>query len=179
MTSRSLMEAIDYADPERLRLTLKNICERSAIARDLVGTELLVDSRSSSEDVPLGFEAPQVAPAVISIAPPMARKASSPNKRPFIRYSICGTCGKEFETLHNNHGDCTWHEGFLEAEIEQELWDEHCEDAFGLVDRERNRREHPNGWVWSGCGCRGDSPACRRGPHTARDVSCKKLRVES
>ena len=50
MTSRALHEAIDYASHERLRMTLKAICEKSAIVRELVGHELMVDSRSSSEE---------------------------------------------------------------------------------------------------------------------------------
>lgn len=102
MTSRALLEAIEYASHERLKMTLKAICEKSAAARDLVGVELMVDSRSSSEEP---IHLPPVA-AMLS-----ANGIAPSRKRPSIQFIECSRCNRKFETGAHNDSECTWHDG--------------------------------------------------------------------
>ncbi|EOD46091.1 hypothetical protein UCRNP2_7206 [Neofusicoccum parvum UCRNP2] len=172
MTSRALLEAIDYASHERLKATIKAICEKSAMARDLVGHELMVDSRSSSEE-PFHF------PSVLPMAAVLPASGIAPSrKRPSIQFIECTRCSRKFETVQENVGECAWHDGTLAVDFHHEVWMDWCESTCGPLNCEENMRanlrEFPEGFVWSCCAARGDALGCRRGPHQAREVSIKR-----
>ncbi|KAF2088893.1 hypothetical protein K490DRAFT_38680, partial [Saccharata proteae CBS 121410] len=88
MASEILTATIDNASIHRLRTTLKRICERSFIAHDLVGAELLAADASDDE-----------------------ANAAASKKRRFPRYAECGQCGDEYDVTDNRDGDCVWHDG--------------------------------------------------------------------
>ncbi|EKG11327.1 hypothetical protein MPH_11592 [Macrophomina phaseolina MS6] len=183
MTSRALLEAIDYASHDRLKMTLKAICEKSVIARELVGLELMVDSRSSSEE-PFHSAFPPVLPmaAALDAATTVANGVGAPSrKRPSIQFIECVRCNRKFETVTENVGECVWHDGSLAVDFHHEVWADWCESSYGPLNCEENMRsnlhEVPEGFVWSCCGGRGDAGGCRRGPHQAREVSIKRVRI--
>ncbi|KAK7700927.1 hypothetical protein SLS57_011904 [Botryosphaeria dothidea] len=108
MTSRALLEAIDYASHERLKMTLKAICDKSAVARELVGHELMVDSRSSSEE-PFHSTFPSVLPMAAVLGATSNGVAPS-RKRPSIQFIECTRCNRKFETVAEHVGDCVYHD---------------------------------------------------------------------
>lgn len=179
MTSRALLEAIDYASHERLKMTLKAICDKSAVARELVGHELMVDSRSSSEE-PFHSTFPSVLPMAAVLGATSNGVAPS-RKRPSIQFIECTRCNRKFETVAEHVGDCVYHDGSLAVDFNHEVWADWCESTFGPLNCEENMRsnlhEVPEGFVWSCCGGRGDAHGCRKGPHQAREVSIKRVRI--
>ncbi|OJD38695.1 uncharacterized protein BKCO1_4000203 [Diplodia corticola] len=196
MTSRALREAIDYASHERLKMTLKAICEKSAVARELVGHELMVDSRSSSEEPvfhrpPSSLSAATSFPSVLPMAAVLhananggAVPATPPSrKRPSVQFVECVRCNRKFETVADNSspGDCVWHLGPLNVDLDHDIWTDWCDKTYGPLDNEENMRnnfpQYPEGFVWTCCGGRGDSNGCQRGPHQQREASIKRVRV--
>jgi hypothetical protein len=52
------------------------------------------------------------------------------------------------------------HSGELEVDYDAGIWDDHDERCHGPIDTKTNRREFPEGFVWSCCGASGDVLAC-------------------
>jgi hypothetical protein len=50
------------------------------------------------------------------------------------------------------------HTGELEPDFDE--WPDHDERCHGRIDTAANRRDFPNGFVWSCCGARGDGEPC-------------------
>ncbi|KAL1637581.1 hypothetical protein SLS58_009254 [Diplodia intermedia] len=170
-------------------MTLKAICEKSAVARELVGHELMVDSRSSSEEPvfhrpPSSLSSATSFPSVLPMAAVLNGAVSAPpsRKRPSVQFVECTRCNRKFEAVaDNNLGDCVWHDGPLNVDYDHEIWSDWCDRTFGPLDSEENMRSNfhanPEGFVWTCCGARGDSNGCRRGPHQQREASIKRMRV--
>jgi hypothetical protein len=49
----------------------------------------------------------------------------------------------------------THHPGELEVDYEGDVWADHDERCHGPIDTKTNRRENPDGFVWSCCGAQG------------------------
>lgn len=67
-------------------------------------------------------------------------------------------------------------------DFEHEVWGDWCVETYGPLDLEENMRANvhdcPEGFIWSCCRARGaNNPGCRRGPHQAREISIKRVRV--
>ena len=53
------------------------------------------------------------------------------------------------------------HPGQLEVDWDGDYWADHDEDCHGRsIDTKSNRREHPEGFVWSCCGEVGNADGC-------------------
>ncbi|KAF9640112.1 hypothetical protein BFW01_g11918 [Lasiodiplodia theobromae] len=124
MTSRALHEAIDYASHERLRMTLKAICEKSAIVRELVGHELMVDSRSSSEEPIFHASSATSFPSVLPMTAMLggANGVAPSRKRPSVQFVECTRCNRKFETASDSPSECVWHDGPLAVDFNHEVW---------------------------------------------------------
>ncbi|GIQ88002.1 hypothetical protein KIPB_010158 [Kipferlia bialata] len=53
-----------------------------------------------------------------------------------------------------------YHPGELEIDYESETWYDWDEDCHGRMDTQSNRREYPDGFVWSCCGESGEAEGC-------------------
>lgn len=56
-----------------------------------------------------------------------------------------------------------------ELEVNWEAWPDHDEDVHGEIDTAANRRDHPDGFVWSCCGKDADGSACDDGGEEEED----------
>ena len=58
------------------------------------------------------------------------------------------------------------HPGDLEIDYDSGVWDDWDERCHGPIDSQSNRREYPDGFVWSCCDKQGDEGGCIRGVGT-------------
>jgi hypothetical protein len=176
-----LRDAIASANPKRVRDVLSTICNHLPQARDLACAELLVNAADESEE-----------------------QMTSNKKRPSgseytrQRYEICEQCEEEFDVVENDEDEgCEWHDGMymcitypfcvtsnidsglkkgeLEADDEADIWADHEERTHGPIDTEQNRKDHPEGFIWSCCDeFLGATEGCQTGPHVAQKVKKRK-----
>ncbi|KXJ90530.1 hypothetical protein Micbo1qcDRAFT_205364 [Microdochium bolleyi] len=87
-----------------------------------------------------------------------ARRPDKPQPLP-----ICVNCSQEFDWHQNHKRACRSHDGTLEVDHEDGYWRD-CE-WDEEIDTPRNRREHPEGFVWSCCDNDGTALGCKRRAH--------------
>ena len=55
-------------------------------------------------------------------------------------------------------------------------WADHDEDCHGEIDTDENRKEYPEGFMWTCCDQTGDVEGCETGLHQAQE-SRKRRRI--
>ncbi|KAI1080184.1 hypothetical protein F5B20DRAFT_580579 [Whalleya microplaca] len=94
----------------------------------------------------------------------LRRKAASVIK-------ICVQCQEPFYEEEN--GPKAWE---LKVDHESLTWDDWDEICHGTIDSEKNRRESPEGFIWTCCGKIGTHEGCTRGPHEAINTTRGRYR---
>ena len=116
MTSLELvLDALDAANIDRLRLTLEKICRQSDVALDLVCNELLVresdlekhNKASNSAD----FEGNKEKGPKNSVSGTSLKRKRE--EYIGVRYATCKQCEQEFDATENGEGSCEWHDGIV------------------------------------------------------------------
>ncbi|KAF2806286.1 uncharacterized protein BDZ99DRAFT_465926 [Mytilinidion resinicola] len=153
-----VLAAIDAADPDRLRITLKRVCSLSNDTLELVCSELLVaekaaeSQKKASESGGNGKEDNSKA---------LKRKRVEYNT---IRFQTCIQCEQEFDATKNEEGCCRWHKGELEADEDPNMWPDFEDWRDGEYDDWKD--EFPERFLWSCCKRRGDDEeVCCVGKH--------------
>ena len=75
---------------------------------------------------------------------------------------------------------CTYHDGLLEINNDEGMWDEHDDEGSGHRDADSTRIEFPDMNRWTCCGLDGDGFPCQSGRHI-RDTSkrlCQYARMQ-
>lgn len=85
-----LLNSIDFANLDRVRKVLKEICTDNTAAFDLACAKLLVQDDDQ------------------------ANKSSAKRKRqPIQRFETCMQCKAEYDTTNNPNDACRWHSGIF------------------------------------------------------------------
>ncbi|KAF2468883.1 uncharacterized protein BDR25DRAFT_344111 [Lindgomyces ingoldianus] len=197
-----LYNAIESCSIERLRLTLREICQNSEDAFRLACNALLLgkgelkkatepkkeerkkttdfaentdNGYEEGEEYKAGIEESEYSDA--SASEPLDAPQGQKRKRACTRqrYEMCGQCETEYDVLDNNTESCVWHEGELELKDDSSIWDEWDENIWGELDTDDNRVEYPKGFAWTCCEWSGDKKGCKQSIH--RPDRTKRARV--
>jgi hypothetical protein len=104
MTSLELvLDALDTADIDRLRITLEKICKQSDVALSLVCNELLVQQSDLVGNKEKGSRN-----GVNGMS--LKRKRE---EYVGVRYATCKQCKEEFDVTKNGEDSCEWHDGIV------------------------------------------------------------------
>ncbi|KAL2043353.1 hypothetical protein N7G274_003659 [Stereocaulon virgatum] len=109
-----LRNAIDTAQPQRLRLVLWSLCNSSVEAATIGRTLLLVseDEDDEEEEDEEGFESEEKYSDNSATAPVLkASPVPKTPKRLRPRFATCEHCSEEFDVIENEDDACTWHDG--------------------------------------------------------------------
>jgi len=173
MTSLELvLDALDAANVDRLRLTLEKICKQSDAALHLVCNELLVREsdleKHNKESNSAYFGGSKEKGSKNSVNGTSLKRKREEHVG--VRYATCEQCEQEFDATENGEESCEWHDGELEIDYEHDTWDDWDEPCHGIMNTDENREGYPEGFIWSCCERRGGEDACRIGKHVAEDI---------
>ncbi|KAG9191106.1 hypothetical protein G6011_09194 [Alternaria panax] len=168
-----LDDAIEILTTSRLQTVLREICNESPEAFKLVCDKLLVMEHQLDRPIVSLLDGPLAETPAFKI--PRAGKRG--REIPGRRYEICEQCEKEYDTLEEKL--CVWHLGDLEMDDDDvnNFWADWDENVFGDPDTDENRKEYPEGFVWTCCKGKGDAKGCKETAHKPRDV--KRQRTET
>lgn len=192
MTSLELvLDALDAANVDRLRLTLEKICKQSDAALHLVCNELLVresDLEKHNKEINNAYFGGSKEKGSKNSVNGTSLKRKR-EEHVGVRYATCMQCEQEFDATENGEESCEWHDGIvmvssrqqwfssadlllgeLEIDYEHDTWDDWDEPCHGIMNTDENREGYPEGFIWSCCERRGGEDACRVGKHVAEDI---------
>ncbi|KAK3897101.1 hypothetical protein C8A05DRAFT_39350 [Staphylotrichum tortipilum] len=120
----------------------------------------------------------QLEPEAVTKAKDTKTSPSDAKKRkPSSGLSICVQCDAPFS--EDTTELCRYHPGDMDPDEEGGFWDEH-EEHWGPIDTEENRRDMPEGFLWTCCDKVGTEPGCTSAPHQSNpDLSGKSGRYQS
>lgn len=97
MADKTLNQAIESADTERLQKIVKDLCQRSSDSKEFVEKELLTDETEPADSKETSKDSNGV--------PQQGKKRA--------RYAICLRCREEYDVSKNLKDSCLRHEGSL------------------------------------------------------------------
>ncbi|RBR23562.1 uncharacterized protein FIESC28_03744 [Fusarium coffeatum] len=80
---------------------------------------------------------------------------------------ICVQCDCSFYKNGNDKTSCEYHWGECEPDYESNYWADHDEGSHGPIDTKDNRKDCPEGFVWTCCDKNYTEDGCARGFHEA------------
>lgn len=180
--SALLLQAIDNADADVLRIVLKSMCKSSSECSKQASQRLLAASAKS---------APGKRKTVIDLTdePVSAKKKQKLEEEggaPAVRFKKCLACEAQFDVTKNHKKACRTHEGKLllrssvessgmlillagELEIDEDMFPDDDEVMYTTINVKTDWRVKscPDGFIWSCCEGNAESAPCLLQKHVA------------
>ncbi|CAM6092117.1 unnamed protein product [Calypogeia fissa] len=181
---KAVHEAINCASAKTVRNFLRKLYAMSSDVKQMVENEFLAVEESGGEgpndeknggtrEVTASHQDGRNKLQKYHVLGPASGKKHA---RP--RFVTCQQCRKEFDVTKNNDKACSWHDLELEVDERHSTWYDWDETCHGDMDSDENRKQYPEGFVWSCCGKDGKGKGCLTTAHkeVLRVVSSKKAK---
>ncbi|KAF2873489.1 hypothetical protein BDV95DRAFT_540627 [Massariosphaeria phaeospora] len=172
-----LIEAIDSANEQRLRITLEKLCATIPEALRVASEELLATPTATQPSTEGGSSANAITldqdedNAQNSNSGNLKRKRAELGTR---RYAVCQDCETEFDITKNGPTSCRFHLEMLVKNDDAPIWFDVRRRGWGNMDNEEGQARFPSGFYWECCEKPIKHPGCEITAHTAKPAPIRK-----